>query len=114
MRSSVSAGERLTVRICYLVICDSMQTISLSYRLGHSTVCKIISSTCAAIWEALFLEYLCTPKSSDGWKRISEGFENIWNFPHCIGAIDRKHIVMQGPFNSLTTKAHIALFSWLC
>ena len=39
MRSPVSAGERLTVRICYLVICDSMQTISLSYRLGHSTVC---------------------------------------------------------------------------
>ena len=49
MRSPVSAGERLAVTTRYLVTGDSMQTISFSYRLGHSTVCGIIDSTCAAL-----------------------------------------------------------------
>ena len=52
-RNSVSPGERLAVTLRYLVTGDSMQTISFSYRLGHSTVCAIIDSTCAALWEAL-------------------------------------------------------------
>ena len=35
-----------------------MQTIAFSYRLGHSTVCKIIGDTCEAIWNALAVDYL--------------------------------------------------------
>lgn len=99
LRESVSAEERLAVTLRYLVTGDSMQTISFSYRLGHSTVCYIIEDTCEAIWRALSVDFLRPPKSSDEWKRISEGFADIWNFPHCIGAIDGKHIIMQAPPN---------------
>ena len=99
MRAPVSAGERLAVTICYLETGDSMQTISFSYRLGHSTVCSIIDDTCDAIWKALSPEYLRTPANSDEWRRISDGFESTWNFPHCVGATDGKHIMIQAPHN---------------
>lgn len=34
------------------------------------------------------------------WTTFADQFENIWNFPNCIGAIDGKHIVIQAPKNT--------------
>ena len=34
------------------------------------------------------------------WKQISNDFEEIWNLPHCIGAIDGKHIAIECPKKS--------------
>lgn len=31
---------------------------------------------------------------------MSEEFDTRWNFPHCLGAMDGKHVVLQAPFNS--------------
>lgn len=31
---------------------------------------------------------------------IANGFQLHWNFPHCVGAIDGKHVILQAPFNS--------------
>ncbi|KAL4103979.1 hypothetical protein QTP88_019292 [Uroleucon formosanum] len=36
----------------------------------------------------------------NGWLAISGGYEDRWNFPHCLGAMDEKHVVLQAPFNS--------------
>lgn len=35
-------------------------------------------------------------------QKIVYEFENIWNFPTCIGSIDGKHIVMECPSNSMS------------
>nr|XP_012234570.1 PREDICTED: uncharacterized protein LOC105679237 [Linepithema humile] len=65
-----------------------MPSISFAFRVGLNTVSKIISETCTAIWDVL----------SD-----QEEFETLWNFPHCIGAIDEKHIELQAPPHSGST-----------
>lgn len=96
-RSPISPGERLAVTLRYLATGDSMQTIAFSYRLGHSTVCMIVEDTCDAIWNALAPEYLRTPSNRAEWMKISDGFYRVWNFPHCLGAIDGKHVVLQAP-----------------
>jgi len=33
--------------------------------------------------------------SEENWKSIAEEFKARWNFPHCIGAIDGKHVVIK-------------------
>ncbi|XP_057292612.1 putative nuclease HARBI1 [Hydractinia symbiolongicarpus] len=38
--------------------------------------------------------------SKEEWLRIENKFEDTWNFTHCIGAIDGKHIAMENPPNS--------------
>lgn len=40
------------------------------------------------------------PQSSQEWLKIAEEFNNTWNFPHCLGALDGKHVVIQSPEHS--------------
>lgn len=40
------------------------------------------------------------PNSEQGWLEVAQQYEESWNFPHCIGAMDGKHIHLQAPINS--------------
>ena len=100
MRQAISAAERLTLTLRYLASGDDQQSISFSYRIGKTTVSHIIQETLNAIWKALKDKYVSPPKSATDWKNISRDFESVWHLPHCIGAIDGKHIAMQCPKNS--------------
>lgn len=40
------------------------------------------------------------PTTKEHWKKIAKEFETKWNFPHALGAIDGKHVVMQAPARS--------------
>jgi len=34
------------------------------------------------------------------WLAVANDFEQKWNYPHVIGAIDGKHVVLQKPVSS--------------
>ncbi|KAJ4943635.1 hypothetical protein JOQ06_006133 [Pogonophryne albipinna] len=83
----------------YLATGDSYRTIAFSYRVGHATVAVIVKEVAGAIWTALVEETMPVPQSED-WRAIAAEFQEIWNFPNCVGAIDGKHVVIQAPANS--------------
>ena len=64
-----------------------------------STVAQIVKETCEAIWDVLKDSYMPVPDRKM-WLSNSKRFEERWNFPHCIGALDGKHVVIQSPPNS--------------
>lgn len=43
--------------------------------------------------------YLQVPDTQDEWITIAQKFDERWNFPNCIGALDGKHIRLQAPAN---------------
>lgn len=99
MREAISVAERLTLTLRYLASGDDQQSLSFSYRIGR-TVSHIIQEILNAIWLALKDKFVSPPQSASDWKNISRDFESIWHLPHCMGAIDGKHIAMQCPKNT--------------
>lgn len=83
----------------YLASGDSFTSLAYSYRVGKSTVGKIVEEVCCAIWDCLVEEFMPVPTRED-WREIAEGFRRRWNFPNCLGAIDGKHVVIQAPRKS--------------
>ena len=43
--------------------------------------------------------YMSVPIETE-WKEIAENFMNKWQFPHCLGAVDGKHISIKCPPNA--------------
>ena len=41
--------------------------------------------------------YISLPQVSNAWLKIVAGFENQWNFPNSLGAVDGKHVVIKPP-----------------
>ena len=93
----ISAPQRLALTLRYVAIRESQQSLSLSYRIAKSTVCQIVSKTVLAIYNSLKDPYLKAPSSKEEWFNMSAGFEDTWNFCHCISAIDGKHIRIEYP-----------------
>jgi len=81
------------------LIGDKVPTIAFAYRVGLSTVHKIVKETCDVFGRLLSPIYL-RPPSREEYLQIAEGFWKLWNFPHCLGAIDEKHVDAQCPPNS--------------
>ncbi|XP_012521454.1 protein ALP1-like isoform X2 [Monomorium pharaonis] len=86
-REPLSAGLRLSLTIRYLASGDSMISLHYLYRIGKSTVPKIITETTHAIWVALMPRVLPRPTAAT-WAKVAIDFEQKWNFPNCVGAID--------------------------
>ncbi|XP_073714916.1 uncharacterized protein [Misgurnus anguillicaudatus] len=98
-RHCIPPAERLSICLRYLATGDSYRTIVSSFRVGVSTVCKIVPDVVIATWDCLVDEFMAVP-STDEWRSIAEGFEERWNFPLCCGALDSKHVQIKAPPNT--------------
>ena len=84
----------------FLATGETYTSLASQYRVGVTTMSRIIPEVCSAIWETMQDTYMKMPQTEDEWKEISREFTEKWNYPHCVGAIDGKHIVIKAPINS--------------
>ena len=78
-------------------------TLSFIFRHGVSTIRKIVLEGTHAIRQALKDGYCSTPSDPKAWRAVAKDFQTMWNLPHCLGAVDGKHMVIQAPANSGST-----------
>lgn len=48
----------------------------------------------------VFLANIFCFRCPEDWKALIEDFATRWNFPHCVGAIDGKHVSIVKPASS--------------
>lgn len=96
LRTPLPTAMRVALTLMYLAHGDSSSSKHLEFRVGKSTVHKVINETCRAFWDALQPLVLKQPEKED-WKKISERYEELWQFPNCVGAIDGRHMRIQCP-----------------
>ena len=100
MREPISPAERLVLTLRFLASGDSQQSFWFSFRISRAAICTILSETYENLWEVLSSSYVRAPSTVLEWKKIGKEFFDMWDMPHCIGAIDGKHITIECPANS--------------
>ncbi|XDV13001.1 hypothetical protein PO909_001525 [Leuciscus waleckii] len=100
MRLSISAKERLVLTLRFLATGESFTSLNFQFRVGKSTISQIVTETCEALYQALAKDYLKTPTTEEEWLDIAQDFHQKWQFPHCLGALDGKHINILPPAHS--------------
>ncbi|GLG96943.1 uncharacterized protein GBIM_03812 [Gryllus bimaculatus] len=90
----IGTEEKLAVFLKYLATGNSYRDIAFSYRLGERTVSNIVLEVSQAVWKIMQPLFLPEP-TKEQWESIEVGFDRKWQFPHCIGAIDGKHVVIK-------------------
>ncbi|KAH7968324.1 hypothetical protein HPB52_007859 [Rhipicephalus sanguineus] len=79
----------------FLATGETQRDVAFNFLAGRSTVSSIVAEVTQALW--LVLQH---PSTADKWMKISQGFHERWNVPHCLGAIDGKHVTIECPANS--------------
>ena len=81
-RESIKPDEMCCLTLRYLASGETFRSLAFQFRLGRTTVSRIIDEVVTAIKEEFGPEFLRTPKTTEEWLEISRKFEQRWNFPN--------------------------------
>ena len=93
----ITSKARLTLTLRFLATGESYRSLSFQFRISKAAISYIVFEVCNAIMKKMQPMYLKVPETKEHWLEIASMFEKRWQYPHCLGAIDGKHIVMQPP-----------------
>lgn len=100
-RKSIEPGHRLLVTLRYMATGEQYRaSMRWNHRMPHNTLSVIIREVSVALYEVYKQELWTLPSTAEGWKEIAQGFSSRWNFHHCVGAMDGKHIRIVKPKKS--------------
>ena len=107
---------KLAITLRYLATGSSYKTLALAFRVASNTISLFIPE----VLDAIVTEYgdlVAMPYSLDGWHAVARGFSSRWNFHHCVGAVDGKHIrivkLIALDLNTIITKGFFSVISIL-
>lgn len=78
---------------------ESYRSLAFAFRISHNYISVIVKQTLRTLCEYLVPIFLPKP-THEMLKMNADDFYKKWNFPHCVAAIDGKHIRIKCPKNS--------------
>lgn len=77
-------------------------SLQWSFCVPHNSISILVREVCSALYDEYRAEALPLPSTPAQWKEVARGFSERWNFEHCLGAIDGKHVMIRKPAKSGT------------
>jgi hypothetical protein len=99
VRAPVEVKKQVDIPIYFLGSSAEYRTIGNFFGVSTSTVCKVVHMVCETIAENRLEKCVSFPTGIN-FKHVIQGYEGIWGFPNCGGAIDGSHIPIKAPENS--------------
>ena len=100
-RKPLSPAFKLAITLRYLASGDNYHSLMYAFRVPHSpiNISLLVLEVCDAIAAEFAEEVIEAPTTEPQWRRIADQFSRRWQFHHCLGALDGKHIAISCPHN---------------
>ncbi|XP_031328882.1 uncharacterized protein LOC116159923 [Photinus pyralis] len=99
MRDSIPAQSKLEVTLRFLATGETFRSLMYGCRIHESTISRFVPAVCNAIITVLTEKYINMPRIVEDWEKIAAEFDELWQFPHCLGALDGRHIQFRAPIS---------------
>ncbi|KAJ8681705.1 hypothetical protein QAD02_017497 [Eretmocerus hayati] len=99
-RPGLSPELKLAAVLNFLRHGNNVRSHSWYFRIGRSTMYKLIATVTPLIYAKLADEYFKIPQSEDEWIQIAQDIYSLYGFPQCCGVLDGRHFRIRQPANS--------------
>lgn len=89
--NAINPEQCLVITLIFLANGTSYHRLSYNFRIGVSTISKIIVETCQAIWNRLKSIYLPIPNTSEEWKNLAYMMHSRWQLTNSVGTINKHY-----------------------
>lgn len=103
MRLALEPGLKLAFTLRHLASGARYKDMRYGWRVPHNTMSLGVREVCHAIIAEYADEVMPLPVTPEEWLAIARGFQERWNFPHALGAVDGKHVALKCPPGSGST-----------
>ncbi|GBM37522.1 hypothetical protein AVEN_4195-1 [Araneus ventricosus] len=99
--SAIPVAERLAITLRFLETGDSFRSLDYLTGVSKQLISSIVMDVCRALIQVL-KSCIKLPSSPQEWTAVGADFERRWQFPHCMGAMDGKHVENECSPNSVS------------
>ena len=89
-------GIKLAATLRHLVSGTKYSDMQYRRRVPKNTLSVMVREVYQAIGDEYADEVMTAPSTPDEWRKLADGIYSRWNFPHCVAAIDGKHMWPSG------------------
>ncbi len=111
-RKALDPGLKVVIAIRYMATGDSSKGLQYGFCVAYNTICLLIAEVTSAIVDAYHEEVIVTPITPNDWMVIANNNSRKWQYHHCLGAMDGKHVAIRKPMNSGSYYYNYKNFHW--